>query len=83
MTINNLAEADDLIQSKMSVIQDYHGHKFWQCSECDYRKKSKADVFKHVERRHVEIQVSCHLCSQVYGSRFELKTHMKFKHHQY
>jgi len=73
-------EADDLIQSKMSVIQDYHGHKFWQCSECDYRKKSKADVFKHVERRHVEIQVSCHLCSQVYGSRFELKAHMKFKH---
>ena len=65
---------------KMASVQDYSGHKFWKCIDCDYKKQSKADVFKHVERRHIDLQVSCTLCASVCGSRQELKAHMKLKH---
>ena len=77
---NIFLEIDDLIMSKMGPVQDFNGHRFWQCHDCDYKKPSKADVFKHVERRHVELQVSCTLCSTVCGSRQELKAHIKSKH---
>ena len=73
-------EIDDLIMSKMGPVQDFNGHRFWQCHDCDYKKPSKADVFKHVERRHVQLQASCTFCSTVCGSRQELKAHMKSKH---
>ena len=77
---NIFLEIDDLIMSKMGPVQDIHGHRFWQCHDCEYKKPSKADVFKHVERRHVELQVSCTMCSTVCGSRQELKAHTKSKH---
>jgi len=73
-------EVDDIIMSKMSKIQDAMGQRLWQCNECDYAKKLKGDVFKHVERKHVDITVTCNVCSLAYSSRQELKTHIKLKH---
>ena len=64
----------------MVAVQDDHGHKFWSCTDCDYMKRSKGDVFKHVERKHVELEVHCNYCHLVYKSRPELLTHVKAKH---
>ena len=73
-------EVDAVILSKMVKIQDTMGQRLWKCAECDYAKKLKGDVFKHVERKHVELTVTCDICSLSYCSRQELKTHIKIKH---
>ena len=75
----DILELDELILSKMDYYQDTNGHKIWQCKECHYNQ-SKSKVFKHIERKHVELQVNCLNCNLVYSSREELKAHMKAKH---
>ena len=75
----DILELDELILSKMDYYQDANGHKIWQCKECHYNQ-SKSKVFKHIERKHVELQVNCLNCNLVYSSREELKAHMKAKH---
>ena len=64
----------------MSKLQDVRGQRLWKCLECDYVKKLKGDVFKHIERKHIDINVPCEFCPLSYCSRQELKTHMKMKH---
>ena len=71
---------DNLILSKMSQTQDTSGMKLWQCEECGYARERKSDVFKHVERRHIDVQVSCQYCDAVFTNRLSLKEHLKFRH---
>ena len=77
--LNNL-DIDALVLSKMVAVQDNQGLKYWSCNDCDYMKRSKGDVFKHVERKHVDLEVHCVYCHLVYKSRPELLTHVKAKH---
>ena len=71
---------DNLILSKMSQTQDTSGMKLWQCEECGYARERKSDVFKHIERRHIDVQVSCQYCDAVFTNRLSLKEHLKFRH---
>ena len=77
--LNNL-DIDALVLSKMVAVQDNQGLKYWSCNDCNYMKRSKGDVFKHVERKHVDLEVHCVYCHLVYKSRPELLTHVKAKH---
>ena len=75
------SEIDDAVLAKMIKIRDIiTGQRLWKCSECDYSKRLKGDVFKHVERKHINITVACDMCALSYNSRQELKTHIKSKH---
>ena len=59
---------------------DERGMKLWQCSDCGYARERKSDVTKHVERRHIEMHVTCELCDAIFTSRQALKDHAKYKH---
>jgi len=75
------SEIDDAVLAKMIKIQDIEsGQRLWKCAECNYSKRLKGDVFKHVERKHINLTVACDICGLSYNSRQELKTHIKFKH---
>ena len=75
------SEIDDAVLAKMIKIRDIiSGQRFWKCADCDYSKRLKGDVFKHVERKHINITVACNMCELSYNSRQELKTHIKSKH---
>ena len=51
-------EVDDLILTKMSPTQDTNGMKLWQCNDCGYTRERKSDVKRHIEYKHVDLQVS-------------------------
>ena len=73
-------EVDDLILTKMCPTQDSNGMKLWQCNDCGYTRERKSDVRRHIEHKHVDLQVSCQYCDSVFTSRGGLKAHLKFKH---
>ena len=73
-------DLDSIITEKMSPGVDEKGMKLWQCNDCGYARERKSDVSKHVERRHIEMQVQCEICNSVFSSPQSLKEHMKYKH---
>lgn len=75
-----LLDLDNIIIKKMSQAVDERGMKLWQCNDCGYARERKSDVTKHVERRHIEVQVVCELCNANFSSRVQLKEHTKYKH---
>ena len=65
----------------MTATQDHlNGQKLWQCNVCLYTKRFKSHVVKHIERKHVKISMTCHICHLVCGTREQLKSHLKFQH---
>ena len=73
-------DLDNIIIKKMSQAVDERGMKLWQCNDCGYARERKSDVTKHVERRHIEMQVVCEICNAIFSSRVQLKEHTKYKH---
>ncbi len=73
-------DLDSIIIEKMTQAVDEEGNKLWQCNECGYARERKSDIRRHVERKHIEMQVACNLCSMVFSTRLSLKEHMKYKH---
>ena len=72
-------ELDRLVESKIGrIVVD--GSKRWSCEDCDYSTPYKQDMKKHVERRHIDMHITCPKCSTNVGSRYELKTHMRERH---
>ena len=54
-------DVSDQVKSKMMKSD-----KVWQCTDCDYKSTNKANVYKHVESKHVPPQYySCEICSKV------------------
>ena len=80
--INNsfFLDLDNIIIAKMAQTVDEAGNKLWQCTDCGHARERKSDIQRHVERKHIEMQVVCNLCSVVFSSRLSLKEHMKYKH---
>ena len=81
--INNLllTAYDDQIKSKMIEVQD-GGYKAWQCSDCSYRNKKTSHLYRHIERIHFSVSLSCDFCSQTFNCKERLATHKK-KHLQF
>lgn len=53
----------------------------WQCTECGHSSRSKSDMAKHVEAKHiVTAGYDCTFCGQHYPSRNALKSHVSRKH---
>ena len=54
-------DVSELVKSKM--IKDSWG---WYCTECGMKSTNKANVYKHVESKHVPTQYyTCEICSKV------------------
>ena len=70
-------DIETLLVDKLVQHTDEHGRKVWMCTQCDYVKAHKHDVMKHVERKHLNLQIPCHVCSTLCKSRNDLKSHMK------
>ena len=70
------AEVERLLMDKVLVNTDDMGRRMWSCGVCDYSRKLKNDVVKHVERRHLNLELFCSLCPSSFKSRNDLKVHM-------
>ena len=65
-----------LLLDKIMTILDNSGKRLWACTVCDYTRKLKNDVVKHVERRHLDLKLNCIICQSSFNSRNDLKLHM-------
>ena len=74
-------DIEELVNAKIWMEKDAEGKTFYGCSVCNYSQKLRKDVAKHVERRHMNLCIPCpYLCGNTFGSRTELRTHIKAKH---
>ena len=70
------AEVEGLLMDKIMPIMDDNGKRMWACNVCTYTRKLKNDVVKHVERRHLDLQLICSICNSSFKSRNDLKLHV-------
>lgn len=68
---------DQSIKSKMLETQDADGWKLWKCSDCDYMNKKTSHLYRHIERRHFSVTLSCEFCAQTFTCSQALATHQK------
>jgi len=71
-----------MVSQKMAEHKDECGYKAWQCLDCQFSRKSKWDVQRHVEQKHMGLSISCPHCTATYTRRDKLKCHIKYKHSQ-
>ena len=53
---------------------------FWSCTDCDYSSRRNSDVFKHVERVHLDLDYSCPICPNLYKCKADLRGHFNKVH---
>jgi hypothetical protein len=44
------------------------------------RTRKRKDVVKHIERRHLRLQIPCEVCDVTFASRDQHRIHMRAKH---
>ena len=57
------------------------GGKVWHCDDCGYVRERKSDIVRHIERKHIDMQVACEYCETLFANRYALKNHLKSKHY--
>ena len=50
------------------------------CSECGYASPKECDVIRHIEAKHLHLQIHCRLCPTILKTRLYLKRHLRNKH---
>ncbi|XP_023320020.1 protein tramtrack, beta isoform isoform X32 [Eurytemora carolleeae] len=67
---------DSIVKGKMfsSTSNDKRG---WSCTECGYFSTKTTNLYKHIERRHLFLSVSCNVCNKTFRSRDDLNVHMR------
>jgi rubredoxin len=77
-----LLDLKSMISARLLKAPDeIHGGFLWQCSECGHSSRSKSDVAKHVEAKHVVTAgYDCSFCGYHYPSKNALKSHISRKH---
>ena len=58
---------------------DEEGRKAWKCGVCEWSRKSKFDVGRHIEQ-HMSLELPCPICQSIYTRRDKLKAHLKKIH---
>ena len=46
-----------------------------------YVRERKSDIVRHIERKHIDMQVACEYCETLFANRYALKNHLKSKHY--
>ena len=75
-----ILDIDLLIERKLRPNVDQDGKKIWICLECNYQQKLRKDVAKHIERRHLNLSLSCNYCDVSMTSRISLRDHLRLCH---
>lgn len=57
------------------------GGFWWRCLDCGHISRSKNDVAKHVEAKHIESEgFSCYYCGKFCPSKNALQSHISRMH---
>ena len=57
------------------------GGFWWRCLDCGHISRSKTDVAKHVEAKHIESEgFSCYYCGKFCPSKNALQSHISRMH---
>ena len=73
-------EADADINAMMLLGSNLEGQKIWFCSVCNFSKKQKHLVFRHVDKMHYEFAISCELCGKFFSCVDGLMEHRRNIH---
>ena len=68
---------DTLVKEKMFQSTDEKGVKCWMCTECGYSSPKTSNIYKHVERVHLNVSLFCDYCNRQFKSRNDLNVHKK------
>jgi len=69
-----------VVKYKMLEAKDEMGKKMWQCSDCSYNNRKTTNMYKHIERKHMNITLYCDLCNLQFRSRDDLQSHKRYTH---
>ena len=58
----------------------YKNGSYWCCSECEYSSLKKSNVKEHIEAKHVNGAINCHMYLKQLPSSGALRKHI-FKYH--
>ena len=75
--VGNNFESDAVVRSK--IIKDGAGSR---CTDCNF-SGSINEVYKHIEKSHVEVSFTCNLCGRFCTSRNGLLVHRSRFHRKY
>ena len=67
------------IQTRLESLIQKQGTQSW-CLACGYTSRTVIDVERHVEAKHLQLELNCHFCIKIFTTRLNLQRHMK-KHH--
>ena len=71
----------DLSKMTFQFGENVSGGFWWRCIECGHSSRSKTDVAKHVEAKHIESSgFHCSYCSKFCPSRNALQAHVSRYH---
>ena len=62
----------------MVESKDAGGYKVWQCADCDYSNKKTSHIYRHIERNHFSVALSCDICAQIFNCKETLAGHRKW-----
>ena len=80
LELNEILDIDAEVGRKITQSLDEEGKKIWICLECNYRQKLRKDVVKHIERKHMNLSISCNYCDASMTSRISLRNHIRINH---
>jgi len=63
------SESDALVRAKIQKLDTG-----WQCTDCSFYGTIN-EVYKHIEKLHVQVSFSCNLCGKECASRNGLLVH--------
>ena len=75
VTVNDITSVDDAIQEHLGKEDGVYF-----CKVCDYSRKLKTDVTKHIETHIEGISYNCSLCDKTFRSRPSLYRHKSKDH---
>ena len=63
---------DERVKSVAVAGRDVLGNKIWTCPQCEYQRRNKTDVLRHIRRNHIHF---CSFCVQFFPSPADLAGH--------
>jgi hypothetical protein len=83
--VNLCPGLDREIKAKITACWSAEGRKYWQCAVCRYMSWKTCDIrkyveWKHVERKHLELQLACFFCPARLSCRYERRKRVREQH---
>jgi len=73
-------KVDEIVIQYLIESRDQEGKKHWSCSICEYSRKDRFNVTRHIEQKHLNLSIPCDHCDIKFTRRDKLKAHLKHVH---